>query len=132
MDYLKNIENLIQDNITEIKYSEYKVNNTLVNNYYDIGKLLVDAQKDIKYEMDTLKDWANYLSNKYGKGYDYTNLRRFIKYYLKFEKMGALRPTLSWTIIRLLLPIKNDNGYSIDYISNKKIFITTYKSLAIT
>src|SRR5574344_1856216 len=105
MNYLENIENLIQDNISEIKYSEYKINNTLVNNYYNIGKLLVDAGNDLKcnYGTETFKKWANYLSSKYGKGYDYSNLRRFINYYLKFQKLGAPRPQLSWTIIRLLL-----------------------------
>ena len=117
MNYLENIESLIQDNISEIKYSEYKVNNTLVNNYYNIGKLLVEAQNDQKSKdgIEKFKKWATYLSNKYGKGYDYSNLRRFINYYLKFEKLGAVRPQLNWTIIRLLLPIKNDNEFNYYY-----------------
>lgn len=116
MNYLENIENFIQDNISEIRYSEYKVNNTLVNNYYNIGKLLVEA-KDEKFDYgeEVLKKWAIYLSNKYGKGYDYSNLRRFVNYYLRFQKLGALRPTLSWTIIRLLLPIKDNNKFNYYY-----------------
>ena len=116
MNYLENIENLIQDNISEIKYSEYKINNTLVNNYYNIGKLLVDAGNDLKcnYGTETFKKWANYLSSKYGKGYDYSNLRRFINYYLKFQKLGAL-PPISWTNICILLPIKNNNEFNYYY-----------------
>ena len=117
MRYLDQIEELIKDNLIEVKYSEYKVNNILVNNYYNIGKLLVEVQKykRAEYGEEILKKWAEYLSNKYGKGYDYSNLKRFRLFYKRFEKGDALRHQLSWTNIRLLLPIKNDNEFNYYY-----------------
>ena len=117
MKYLDKIEELIQNSIVEVKYSEYKVNNTLVNNYYNIGKILVEVQskKRAEYGEEILKKWAEYLSNKYGKGYDYTNLSRFMKFYQRFQIIGALRQQLSWTNIRLLLPIKDNNEFNYYY-----------------
>ena len=56
-----------------------------------------------------LKDWSAKLTKEYGKGYDYTNLSRFRQLYLCFPIIGAVRQQLSWTIIRTILPIKDEN-----------------------
>ena len=45
----------------------------------------------------------------FGKGYDYTNLCRFRQFYLYFKKIGPLGQYLTWSNIRILLPIKNEN-----------------------
>lgn len=117
MQYLEQIEELIRDNLIEVKYSEYKVNNTLVNNYWNIGKLLVEVQKykRAEYGENLLRKWANYLSDKYGKGYDYSNLKRFRNFYSRFQKGGALPHQLSWTNICLLLPFKDNNEFNYYY-----------------
>ena len=38
-----------------------------------------------------------------------SNLKRFRQFYLVFRKDGAVRHQLSWTHIRKLLPIKDEN-----------------------
>ena len=91
---------------------ETNANMELVECYWNVGRLIVEAQggKDkSKYGNELLKDWSAKLTKEYGKGYDYSNLARFRKLYLCFPILGALRPILSWTIIRTILPIKDEN-----------------------
>ena len=55
-----------------------------------------------------IKKWSIKLTELYGKGYDASNLKRFRQFYLVFRKGGTLSH-LSWSIISLLLPIKDEN-----------------------
>jgi len=91
---------------------ETNANMELVECYWNVGRLIVEAQggKDkSKYGNALLKDWSAKLTKEYGKGYDYTNLSRFRQLYLCFPIIGAVRQQLSWTIIRTILPIKDEN-----------------------
>ena len=91
---------------------EANANRELVECYWNVGRLIVEAQggKDkAKYGNELLKKWAENLTKEYGKGYDYSNLRRFRQFFLEFQNCGALRHNLSWTIIRTILPIKDEN-----------------------
>ena len=91
---------------------ETNANMELVECYWNVGRLIVEAQggKDkSKYGNELLKDWSAKLTIEYGKGYDYTNLSRFRQLYLCFPIIGAVRQQLSWTIIRTILPIKDEN-----------------------
>ena len=91
---------------------EANANRELVECYWNVGRLIVEAQggKDkAKYGNELLKKWAEKLIKEYGKGYDYSNLRRFRQFFLEFPNCGALRHNLSWTIIRTILPIKDEN-----------------------
>lgn len=87
-----------------------QVNKELVDTYWNIGKLIIDAQggKDkAKYGDALLKKWSNDLSLKYGKGYNYTNMKRFRQFFLSFPLCEVTN--LSWSQIRILLPIKDEN-----------------------
>ena len=112
MEYLNEIKNLIEKNeINTRKYDYYK-NESLVETYFNIGKLLVEAQggKDkTSYGNKLIKTWSMELTKIYGKGYYYTNLCRFRKFYIIFENVGPVAQHLSWTNICILLPIKDDN-----------------------
>ena len=91
---------------------ETNANMELVECDWKVGRLIVEAQggKDkSKYGNELLKDWSAKLTKEYGKGYDYTNLSRFRQLYLCFPIIGAVRQQLSWTIIRTILPIKDEN-----------------------
>ena len=61
MEYLNEIKNLIEKNeINQGKYNYYK-NESLVETYFNIGKLLVEAQggKDhAKYGNKLIKKWS--------------------------------------------------------------------------
>ena len=112
MEYFNEIKKLIEKNeINTRKYDYYK-NSSLVETYFNIGKLLVEAQggkEKSTYGNKLIKTWSIEFTKDYGKGYDYTNLCRFRQFYLVFEKVGAVRQVLTWTNIRILLSIKDEN-----------------------
>ena len=107
--YYKNIKNLIESNLVTVKKNEINSNyNTLIT-YFNVGKLLYEAQGGnirAKYGNEIIKKYSAKLSDEYGKGYDESNLKRMRQLYLSFQKSGALPHQLNWTIISILLPIK--------------------------
>ena len=112
MDNYKEIETLIKKVEIGKAIRERQVNYELVDAYWNIGKLIVDAQggkEKSKYGDKLLKEWSKKLSKEYGKGYDYSNLRRFRQFYLTFSICGTVCHNLSWSVIRVLLPIKDAN-----------------------
>ena len=106
MQYLDNIKNLIENDIVLKKKHKLIENNSTLNTYFEIGKLIVVAQggkERAKYGNRLIKEWSKTLTNLYGKGYDYTNLSRMRQLYLTFEKVGAVSQQLTWTHYRYIL-----------------------------
>ena len=111
-DYKKELIKLVEKTEVNKGYHDYFKNKDLVNNYFEIGKLLIEAQggeERAKYGNGLIKEWSIELVRLFGKGYDYTNLCRFRQFYLYFKKIGPLGQYLTWSNIRILLPIKNEN-----------------------
>ena len=109
--YYEEIEHLIKKNEIQKQVRRLEENNTLVTTYWEIGKILVEAQggaSRAKYGNELIKKWSKKLTELYGKGYDYTNLSRFRKFYLYFPILGTVSQ-ISWSIIYKLLPIKDEN-----------------------
>ena len=112
MNYFDVAANYVKNAEIGKSIREANANRELVECYWNVGRLIVEAQggKDkAKYGNELLKKWAENLTKEYGKGYDYSNLRRFRQFFLEFQNCGALRHNLSWTIIRTILPIKDEN-----------------------
>ena len=106
MQYLDNIKSLIEKDIVLKKKHKLIENNSTLNTYFEIGKLIVVAQggkERAKYGNRLIKEWSKTLTNLYGKGYDYTNLSRMRQLYLTFEKVGAVSQQLTWTHYRYIL-----------------------------
>ena len=109
--YYEEIEHLIKKNEISKRVRSLEANNDLVTTYWRIGKILMEAQggeKRAKYGNKLIKKWSIELTNKYGKGYDYTNLSRFRNFYIQFPILGPVAQ-LSWTNIIKILPIKDEN-----------------------
>ena len=110
--YYEEIEHLIKRNEISKRVRKLEENYSLVETYWHIGKIIVEAQGGstrAKYGNELIKKWSIKLTELYGKGYDASNLKRFRQFYLVFRKDGAVRHQLSWTHIRQLLPIKDEN-----------------------
>ena len=110
--YYEEIEHLIKKNEIENQARKLEANYSLVETYWNVGRLIVEAQGGLnraKYGNELIKKWSKRLTELYGKGYDATNLKRFRQFYLEFEKSGAVRHHLAWTHYRKLLPIKDEN-----------------------
>lgn len=112
MNYLKEIKQTIEkDIITQRKYDIYK-NTSLVNTYFEIGRLILEAQggkERAKYGDGLIKKWSEELTKMYGNNYNYSNLFKMRQYYITFEKLDAVRLQLTWTNIKKLMSIKNEN-----------------------
>ena len=111
-DYKKELIELVEKAEVNKGYHDYFKNKDLVNNYFEIGKLLIEAQggeEHDTYGNKLIKTWSVELTEKFGKGYDASNLRRFRQFYSEFKMCGTLCHTLTWSNIRILLPIKNEN-----------------------
>lgn len=114
MDYYNKIKDVIEKKEVNEGVRILQSNKDTLNAYYEIGRLLVEAQggeKRAKYGNELIKNWSIKLVEQYGKGYDYTNLTRMRNLYLVFEKLGPAGQlfSISWTHWRYLLPIKNEN-----------------------
>ena len=109
-EYYAEIEHLIKRNEINKKVRKLEENYSLVETYWRIGKLIVEAQggsKRAKYGNELIKKWSVKLTELYGKGYDYTNLSRFRKFYMRFPILGTVSQ-ISWSIIYTLLPLKDE------------------------
>ena len=113
-DYMKNYYEEIAIVIENIEVNrrvrELQDNSEKLQAYWNIGKLLVEAQGGYdraKYGDGLIKKWALKLVNNYGNGYNLSNLKRYRRFYLCFPKGAALRHQLSWTHIKSVLSIKN-------------------------
>ena len=109
--YYVEIESYIKRNEIGKRKRILEENYDTSNNYWEIGRLLIEAQggeKRAKYGNELIKKWSAKFSEAYGVGYNATNLKRFRQFFITFPK-GAPLGHLSWTHIRTLLPIKDIN-----------------------
>ena len=111
MQYLETIKELIEKDIVLKKKHRLIEENSTLNTYFEIGRLIVEAQggkERAKYGNGLIKEWSKELTNLYGKGYDISNLKRMRQLYITFQKGGPLGH-LSWTHYRYILPIKEES-----------------------
>ena len=139
MNYYEQVENLIKNNEVNKKVRALQDNGETLYTYWNIGRLIIEAQggeKRAKYGDGLIKEWGKKLSEKYGRGYDYTNLSRMRLFYIEFPIIGSLRQQLTWTHYRYILPIKDENERNyyinrviLDNLSKDLFFISHLKSL---
>ncbi len=115
----------IKDIILESRKRVYRIaNSTLLQTYWQIGKLIVDEEQKGKvkaeYGKSTLKKLATKLTFEFGKGFDYTNLTNMRRFYQAFPILDTLRQELSWSHYRQLSRLETEqkrNYYLIESIA---------------
>lgn len=86
------------------------VNTAMVQTYWQIGKIIVDAQggeSKAAYGDRLIEELAQRLTAEFGKGFKRSNLRNMRQFYLMFPIRHSLRGELSWTHYRLLISVSN-------------------------
>ena len=107
---LERIKGYIEKEIVFERKSNIIKEQNRLETYFNIGKEIVDAiGKRSKYGSGLLKEYSKELTRLYGKGYDYSNLRKMRQFYLIFQNCASLGRKLSWTHYKYLLPIKNES-----------------------
>ena len=113
MNYYDQIKGLLISNEIYKRVKDYSKNKSDVETYYNVGKLIIEAQggeKRAKYGDGLIKEYSQRLIMKLNdKKYSYRNLMNMRKFYLLFSdrKVNALRSQLSWSHYREILKIKN-------------------------
>ncbi len=93
------------------------VNTAMVDAYWLIGKRIVEEEQQgenrAKYGQELIKNLSIELNSEFGKGFSVANLWNFRQFYLTFpktEKLYTLCRELSWSHIRLIMRIDNEQA----------------------
>jgi len=114
MNYYKQIKEELINNEIYKKVKDYSKNRSDLNTYYNVGKLLIDAQggeERAKYGDGLIKEYSQKLTNELGKNYSERNLRNMRQFYLIFnnEIWQSMPAKLSWSHCVELLYLDNVN-----------------------
>ena len=112
MNYYNQIKEELINNETYKKVKDYSKNRSDLNTYYNVGKLLVEAQegeKRAKYGDNLIKKYSEKLMLEVGKQYNVRTLRRYRQFYLliKKSKWSTLSTKLTWSHYSELLILNN-------------------------
>ena len=128
MNYYDEIKNILVDNAIGRKVREYKSNQKDLESYYNVGKLLVEAQggeERAKYGDGLIKEYSKRLTSEFGKGYTVTRLKYMRTFFEVVKKSPPLADqfkniNITWSNICEILYLKNieEIKYYLD-LSNK-------------
>jgi len=112
MNYYEQIKEELINNEVYKKVKDYSKNKNDLNSYYNVGKLIIDAQggeSRAKYGDNLIKEFSLRLTKDVGKGYSTRNLKNMRKFYLFVQKGQTMSALLSWSHYTELLNIKDLN-----------------------
>ena len=112
MNYYNEIKETLVKNEIYKKVKDYSKNKSDLKAYFEVGRLIVEAQggeKRAKYGNKLIKEYSEKLTNELGKGFTVSNLRKMRQFYLLFRKRSTLSSELTWSHYTELLKIKNIN-----------------------
>ncbi|MBQ9011902.1 MAG: DUF1016 family protein, partial [Bacilli bacterium] len=110
INYYNEIKTTLIKNEEYKRIKDYSKNKSDLNSYFEVGRLLVEAQGGetrAKYGNKLIKEYSAKLTRELGKGYTERNLRNMRTFYTRFKKWHAVRTKLTWTHYRMLLPLKS-------------------------
>ena len=94
------------------KQVSVKVNNILVQTYWEIGKIIIEDEQEnnerAEYGKKLLKELSKKLTKEYGKGFSRSNLQNMRQFYLKYPICQTLSGKLSWSHYCEILSISDD------------------------
>ena len=119
------IKNQLVNNTIEKSVNNYFVNRNELSRYYNVGKILIEAQggeERAKYGDGLIKKYSEKLTIEIGKGYSTRTLKLMRKFYI-FQKGQAMPALLTWShyVELLSLDDQNEINYYIDICINKKL-----------
>ena len=122
MNYYNEIKKELIDNEIYKRVKDYSKNRYELERYYNVGKLLVEAQGGetrAKYGDGLIKEYGKKLSWELGRKYNVTLLKNVRQFYLFLQNGPTMSDQLTWSHYVELLKIKNIN--TIDYYINISI-----------
>lgn len=123
MNYYNAIKNELINNEINRKAKNYSINQSDLNTYYNVGKVLSEAGKH--YGEGIIKEYSLKLTEELGKGFTISSLKRFRKFYIMIEKGATLSHQLTWSHYSELITL-NEIG-EINYF----VMITASQNLSV-
>ena len=127
--YLEIKDELLNNEVKK-KVSNYVVNRNELERYYNVGKIIIEAQggeEKAKYGDGLIKKYSKRLMVEINKKYSYRNLMYMRKFYILFrnKKVNTVCSQLTWSHYRELLKFNdfNEIEYYINIILNKKLSV---------
>ena len=113
MNYYNEIKEKLINNEVYKKVKDYSKNRNELETYYNVGKLIIEAQggeKRAKYGDNLIKEYSKKLTKEVSKKYGERNLRNMRQFYIMFknEIWHSVNSKLSWSHYKELFSIKNN------------------------
>ena len=111
-EFYNEITEIIENYEVNRKVRERQNNREELLSKWKIGKLLVEAQGGelrAKYGNELINKWSKDFTLKYGKSYSKRNLMFYRQFYLCFPIVSTVSTQLSYSHLKEVLPIKNEN-----------------------
>ena len=111
-NYYDEIKNELINNEVYKKVKDYSKNRNELSTYYNVGKILIEAQGGeyrAKYGDGLIKEYSERLTKELGKRYSITNLKYMRMFYLLIKKSQTLSDQLNWSYYCELLSFKDIN-----------------------
>ena len=112
MNYYNEIKEVLVKNEVYKKVKDYSKNKSDLNSYYEVGRLIVEAQGGearAKYGNKLIKEYSEKLTKELGKGYGVSNLKDMRQVYLRFKKRRTVFGELSWNHYVVLSRLVGDS-----------------------
>ena len=119
MNYYNSIKERFINNEINRKVKNYYINKGDLDTYYEVGKLLIEAQgreSRAKYGDGLIKEYSKKLTEELGVGYSERNLKNMRKFYLYQKRQPVVAKSVSWIHYTILLSLKDRNA--IEYYIN--------------
>ena len=110
MNYYNEIKETLVKNEIYKKVKDYSKNKSDLNAYFEVGRLIVEAQggeKRAKYGNKLIKKYSEKLTKELGKGYTISALKRMRQFYLMILKGATVSHQLTWSHYVEILKIDN-------------------------
>ena len=125
MNYYNEIKKELINNEVYKRVKDYSKNKNDLSTYYNVGKLIIEAQGGedrSEYGNKLIKIYSDKLKKELGKGYSARNLYNMRLFYLFLMHNNISQPLvakLTWTHYTILLSLKDNN--KINYYINQII-----------
>ena len=100
INYYNEIKDVLVKNEVYKKVKDFSKNRSDLNTYYEVGRLLIEAQggeKRAKYGNKLIKEYSLKLMKELGSGYNSSALKRMRKFYILIQKGATLSHQLTWS-----------------------------------
>ena len=131
MNYYKEIKKELINNEVYKRVKDYSKNKNELSTYYNVGKLLIEAQggeERAKYGDGLIKEYSKKLSEELVEKYNITTLKRMRQFYLIIEKGATLWHQLTWSHYCELLVFDNVDEINY-YIKQTEIYNLSVREL---